>query len=75
MAEERRELGNYAYAEDMRKVSKSGALDLLTLEYLAGAGACDDEERTRLEAFVGQRLAVGNGLALRGVQLLEMSGM
>jgi alkanesulfonate monooxygenase SsuD/methylene tetrahydromethanopterin reductase-like flavin-dependent oxidoreductase (luciferase family) len=40
MAEERRELGNYAYAGEMRKIDKSGALDLLTLEYLVGAGAC-----------------------------------
>jgi len=40
MTEEGRELGNYAYAADMRKIDKSGALDLLTLEYLAGAGAC-----------------------------------
>jgi len=40
MAEERRELGNYAYAGDMRNIDKAGALDLLTLDYLVGAGAC-----------------------------------
>jgi alkanesulfonate monooxygenase SsuD/methylene tetrahydromethanopterin reductase-like flavin-dependent oxidoreductase (luciferase family) len=40
MAEERRELGNYGYAAELRNVDRSGALDLLTLEYLTGAGAC-----------------------------------
>jgi len=40
MAEQKRELGNYAYAADLANVDRSGALDLLTLEYLAGAGAC-----------------------------------
>ncbi len=40
MAEQKRELGNYAYAADLANVDSSGALDLLTLEYLAGAGAC-----------------------------------
>jgi alkanesulfonate monooxygenase SsuD/methylene tetrahydromethanopterin reductase-like flavin-dependent oxidoreductase (luciferase family) len=40
MAETKTDLGNYAYAADLAKVDKSGALDLLTLEYLTGAGAC-----------------------------------
>ena len=42
---------------------------------LARARARDDEQRSRLEAFVGQRLAIGNGLTLRRVQLLEMGKM
>jgi alkanesulfonate monooxygenase SsuD/methylene tetrahydromethanopterin reductase-like flavin-dependent oxidoreductase (luciferase family) len=40
MAEEKRELGNYTYAADLHNVDKSGALDLLTLDYLVSAGAC-----------------------------------
>jgi alkanesulfonate monooxygenase SsuD/methylene tetrahydromethanopterin reductase-like flavin-dependent oxidoreductase (luciferase family) len=40
MAEQKRALGNYAYAADLANVDKSGALELLTLEYLTGAGAC-----------------------------------
>ncbi len=40
MAEQKRELGNYAYAADLANVDRSGALELLTLEYLTGAGAC-----------------------------------
>jgi alkanesulfonate monooxygenase SsuD/methylene tetrahydromethanopterin reductase-like flavin-dependent oxidoreductase (luciferase family) len=40
MAEERRELGNYGYAADLRKIDQSGALDLMTLDYLTAAGAC-----------------------------------
>jgi alkanesulfonate monooxygenase SsuD/methylene tetrahydromethanopterin reductase-like flavin-dependent oxidoreductase (luciferase family) len=40
MAEKGRELGNYAYAADLAKVDQSGALDLLTLEYLTSSGAC-----------------------------------
>ena len=40
MAETKRDLGNYAYAADLANVDRSGALDLLTLEYLTGAGAC-----------------------------------
>ncbi|HVP29668.1 MAG TPA: LLM class flavin-dependent oxidoreductase [Myxococcota bacterium] len=40
MAEEKRGLGNYAYAADLRAVDESGALELLTLDYLVGAGAC-----------------------------------
>ena len=40
MAEQRRELGSYAYAADLRQVDRSGALDGMTLEYLTGAGAC-----------------------------------
>jgi alkanesulfonate monooxygenase SsuD/methylene tetrahydromethanopterin reductase-like flavin-dependent oxidoreductase (luciferase family) len=40
MAEREQELGNYAYAADMKSVSDDGSLDLLSLEYLADAGAC-----------------------------------
>jgi len=40
MAEERRELGNYAYAADLAQVDQSGGLELLSLDYLLGAGAC-----------------------------------
>ena len=40
MAEAGRELGNYAYASDLANVDKTGALELLTLEYLTGSGAC-----------------------------------
>jgi alkanesulfonate monooxygenase SsuD/methylene tetrahydromethanopterin reductase-like flavin-dependent oxidoreductase (luciferase family) len=40
MSEQQRELGNYAYAADMKMVSDTGALDLLTLEYLTENGAC-----------------------------------
>jgi alkanesulfonate monooxygenase SsuD/methylene tetrahydromethanopterin reductase-like flavin-dependent oxidoreductase (luciferase family) len=41
MAEERRELGSYAYAAELRNVERSGALERgMTLEYLTGAGAC-----------------------------------
>jgi len=40
MAEREQELGNYAYAADMKAVSDDGSLDLLSLEYLADAGAC-----------------------------------
>jgi alkanesulfonate monooxygenase SsuD/methylene tetrahydromethanopterin reductase-like flavin-dependent oxidoreductase (luciferase family) len=40
MAEQRRELGNYAYAADLSQVDASGGLDLLSLDYLTGAGAC-----------------------------------
>src|SRR5262249_23211966 len=40
MNESKRELGNYAYAAEMEKLDRGGALDLLKLEYLAGSGAC-----------------------------------
>jgi alkanesulfonate monooxygenase SsuD/methylene tetrahydromethanopterin reductase-like flavin-dependent oxidoreductase (luciferase family) len=40
MAETGRDLGNYAYAGDLRNIDKAGALDLMTLDYLTGAGAC-----------------------------------
>jgi alkanesulfonate monooxygenase SsuD/methylene tetrahydromethanopterin reductase-like flavin-dependent oxidoreductase (luciferase family) len=40
MAETKTDLGNYAYAADLAKVDASGALDLLTLEYLTSSGAC-----------------------------------
>ena len=40
MAEEKKDLGNYAYAADMKNVDEAGALDLLDLDYLTGAGAC-----------------------------------
>jgi len=40
MAERQQELGNYAYAADMKAVSDDGSLDLLSLEYLIEANAC-----------------------------------
>ena len=40
MEERKQGLGNYDYAADMRKVSDDGSLDLLSIEYLAEAGAC-----------------------------------
>lgn len=40
MAEQGKELGNYAYAGDLKEVDDGGLLDLLTLEYLAETGAC-----------------------------------
>ena len=40
MEERNQDLGNYNYAADMRKTSDDGSLDLLSLEYLADAGAC-----------------------------------
>ena len=40
MTEQKQELGNYAYAADLKNVSESGALDLLSLEYLVESGAC-----------------------------------
>ena len=40
MAEQKKDLGNYAYAADMKSVDESGALDLMSLDYLTGAGAC-----------------------------------
>jgi alkanesulfonate monooxygenase SsuD/methylene tetrahydromethanopterin reductase-like flavin-dependent oxidoreductase (luciferase family) len=40
MAEQRRDLGNYAYAADMKRVDDQGMLDLLSLDYLVATGAC-----------------------------------
>ncbi len=40
MAERHQDLGNYAYAADMKSHDDSGALDLLSLEYLMEANAC-----------------------------------
>jgi alkanesulfonate monooxygenase SsuD/methylene tetrahydromethanopterin reductase-like flavin-dependent oxidoreductase (luciferase family) len=40
MAERHAALGNYDYAADMQRVDDDGSLDLLSLEYLEGAGAC-----------------------------------
>jgi alkanesulfonate monooxygenase SsuD/methylene tetrahydromethanopterin reductase-like flavin-dependent oxidoreductase (luciferase family) len=34
------DLGTYSYAEDLKAVDESGALDLLSLEYLVESGAC-----------------------------------
>ncbi|HUC38117.1 MAG TPA: LLM class flavin-dependent oxidoreductase [Acidimicrobiales bacterium] len=40
MAERNQSLGNYSYAAEMKAHDDSGALDLLSLEYLVGANAC-----------------------------------
>jgi alkanesulfonate monooxygenase SsuD/methylene tetrahydromethanopterin reductase-like flavin-dependent oxidoreductase (luciferase family) len=40
MAENNQDLGNYAYAGDMKNVDEQGMLSLLSLEYLADSGAC-----------------------------------
>jgi len=40
MDEQGRDLGSYAYAGDLRSVDDSGALDLMSLDHLTGAGAC-----------------------------------
>jgi alkanesulfonate monooxygenase SsuD/methylene tetrahydromethanopterin reductase-like flavin-dependent oxidoreductase (luciferase family) len=40
MSERNQDLGNYAYAGDMKNVDEQGMLDLLSLEYLADSGAC-----------------------------------
>jgi alkanesulfonate monooxygenase SsuD/methylene tetrahydromethanopterin reductase-like flavin-dependent oxidoreductase (luciferase family) len=40
MAEQQRDLGNYAYAGDMRKHRDEGSLGQLRLEYLVDNGAC-----------------------------------
>jgi alkanesulfonate monooxygenase SsuD/methylene tetrahydromethanopterin reductase-like flavin-dependent oxidoreductase (luciferase family) len=40
MAERNQSLGTYAYAADMKKTDDEGTLELLSLEYLTGAGAC-----------------------------------
>jgi alkanesulfonate monooxygenase SsuD/methylene tetrahydromethanopterin reductase-like flavin-dependent oxidoreductase (luciferase family) len=39
MAERNQDLGNYAYAADLKNTDDAGLLDLLTLEYLASSGA------------------------------------
>jgi alkanesulfonate monooxygenase SsuD/methylene tetrahydromethanopterin reductase-like flavin-dependent oxidoreductase (luciferase family) len=39
MAESDKDLGNYSYAADMKKINEDGSLDLLSLEYLAESGA------------------------------------
>jgi hypothetical protein len=41
---------------------------------LAGAGAGNDQQRTGAIALLGQRLAVRHGLALRGVEPVEVRG-
>ena len=40
MAEKKQDLGNYAYAADMKAIDDQGMLDLLTLEYLVDSNAC-----------------------------------
>jgi alkanesulfonate monooxygenase SsuD/methylene tetrahydromethanopterin reductase-like flavin-dependent oxidoreductase (luciferase family) len=40
MAERNQELGNYAYAADMKSHDDDGSLDLLSLEYLMDSNAC-----------------------------------
>jgi alkanesulfonate monooxygenase SsuD/methylene tetrahydromethanopterin reductase-like flavin-dependent oxidoreductase (luciferase family) len=40
MAEREQDLGNYAYVADLQRSDEQGLLDLLTVEYLAEAGAC-----------------------------------
>ena len=40
MAERNQDLGNYAYAADMKAHADQGVLDLLSLDYLAETGAC-----------------------------------
>ena len=40
LAAESEDFGTYHYVADMRKVADDGSLDLLSLEYLAEAGAC-----------------------------------
>jgi alkanesulfonate monooxygenase SsuD/methylene tetrahydromethanopterin reductase-like flavin-dependent oxidoreductase (luciferase family) len=40
MAERNQELGNYAYAADMKSHDDQGMLDLLSLEYLMDSNAC-----------------------------------
>jgi alkanesulfonate monooxygenase SsuD/methylene tetrahydromethanopterin reductase-like flavin-dependent oxidoreductase (luciferase family) len=64
MAEERRDLGNYAYAGDMRKIDDAGALDLLTLEYLTGAGACVLGTQAQCRALCERYRAAGVDLLL-----------
>jgi hypothetical protein len=39
---------------------------------LASAGAGYDQKRTRLEAFLGERLSIGHGLALWSVQSVQV---
>lgn len=40
MDEQKRDLGTYAYAADMKKHADDGSLDLITMDYLTEAGAC-----------------------------------
>jgi alkanesulfonate monooxygenase SsuD/methylene tetrahydromethanopterin reductase-like flavin-dependent oxidoreductase (luciferase family) len=40
MSETKQELGNYAYAADMKSHDDQGLLDLLSLDYLTSTGAC-----------------------------------
>ena len=40
MAEQKQDLGSYAYAADMKAIDDQGMLDLLTLEYLVDSNAC-----------------------------------
>jgi alkanesulfonate monooxygenase SsuD/methylene tetrahydromethanopterin reductase-like flavin-dependent oxidoreductase (luciferase family) len=40
MAEQKKDLGNYGYAAEMKTVDEQGLLDLLSLEYLVDNGAC-----------------------------------
>jgi alkanesulfonate monooxygenase SsuD/methylene tetrahydromethanopterin reductase-like flavin-dependent oxidoreductase (luciferase family) len=40
MEEQKKDLGTYAYAADMKATDEQGLLDLLSLEYLIGANAC-----------------------------------
>ena len=39
-ADLQQDLGTYGYAADLQATDEGGLLDLLTLEYLADAGAC-----------------------------------
>jgi alkanesulfonate monooxygenase SsuD/methylene tetrahydromethanopterin reductase-like flavin-dependent oxidoreductase (luciferase family) len=40
MAEQQKDLGNYGYAGDLRKLDEDNMLGLMSLEYLVEAGAC-----------------------------------
>lgn len=40
MAEQKRDLGNYGYAADMKNIDEQGMLDRLNLDYLVDSGAC-----------------------------------
>ena len=42
------DLGNYAYAADMKTIDDDGSLDLLSLEYLAESGACGGRDSRRV---------------------------
>lgn len=39
MAEQKRDLGNYGYAAELRKLDADGLLDQLSMDYLVGSGA------------------------------------